>query len=61
MIMHAVNKPHRKHIPHKRAAAITDKWERYAGDGQNLNRHSYVLKYMKGDHANDSRTHIGVK
>lgn len=61
MVTNAVYKTHGKHISHKRAAAIADKRQRYPCNWQDLNRHADILKDMKGNHANNARTNVGIK
>lgn len=57
----SINESHREHIAHKRAAAVTDEWQRDTGNRQQLDRHSDILEDVKGDHADDARTDIGIK
>ncbi len=56
-----VNQSHCQHIAHKRAAAVTDEWQRDAGNRQQLDRHPDILEDVEGDHADDARADVGIE
>ena len=58
--LHAEYEAECKHIPHERASSIGDqrKWD--PGDRKELDRHSDILEYVEGDHADDTCAHIRI-
>lgn len=61
MIADAVDKTHRKHIPHQRTAAVADKGQGNSGNRKHLNGHADILEHMKGNHADNARTNICIE
>ncbi len=61
MVPYRENQAYSEHISHERTSAVADERERNTRDWQQANGHPDILKYVEGDHADDTDTDVSIE